>query len=315
LHNEDEIRAKDVRTGDDVVIEKAGEIIPQVVDVVRAPDQARGEPFAMPRECPACGGPTVRGEGEARWRCTNSLGCPAQLKAGLLHFARREGMDIENLGPSIVDQLVERGLVRSPVDLYRLTGEQVAGLSRMGERSAQNLVEAIEKSRDRPLDKLLSAIGIPLVGDVAAAQLASCYESLSHLLEQDPAALEDALSALHGIGPKMAASVASFLSDPRSSKILRDLVELGVDPRAQSKREAQGPVLGRSFCVTGTLSRPRGEIHAEIERGGGQIHTAVKKGTSYLVAGDKVGQNKIEKAKALGTAVISEAELMELLSR
>ncbi|MCU0663035.1 MAG: NAD-dependent DNA ligase LigA [Myxococcota bacterium] len=313
LHNEDEIHAKDIRVGDDVIIEKAGEIIPQVVDVVPAAAELRGQRFAMPGQCPACGAATARGEGEARWRCMGTLTCPAQLKASLVHFARRQAMDIDHLGPSVVEQLVDLDLVRSPADLYRLSAEKVASLPRMGEKSAQNLIDAIARSRHRTLDKLLAGIGIPLLGDVAATQISNRYESLRHFLEQDPAAEEEALSALHGIGPKLAASVAGALRDERFWGVLSELLNLGVNPKAQSRPAASGPLYGKTFCVTGTLSRPRTDIHADIERKGGQVHTSVKKGTTYLVAGEKVGASKIEKAKALGTKVISEAELLELL--
>lgn len=315
LHNEDEIRARDLRIGDQVVIEKAGEIIPQVVDVVPAPSAIRGEPFAMPLTCPACGALTARVEGEARWRCTNPLSCPAQLKAAVVHFARRQAMDIDHLGPSLVDQLVDQGLVRTVADLYRLTADQVANLPRMGRRSAENLISAIQGSRGRPLDKLLAAVGIPLVGDVAASQLAGRYESLSHFLAQEPVAEEESLSALHGIGPKLAASVASALRDARFAAVLADLVCLGIDPKPPVSQHQDGALRSLSFCVTGTLSRPRPEIHADIERAGGQVHTSVKKGTTYLVTGDKVGASKIDKARALGTKVISEAELLKFLGR
>jgi len=314
LHNEDEIRAKDIRVGDRVVVEKAGEIIPQVVEVVPAADGARGEPFAMPESCPVCGARAVRPEGEARRRCTNRLTCPGQLKGAVIHFARRAAMDIEHLGPSLVDQLVDLDLVRDPADLYSLTESRVEELERMAARSAANLVEGIAASRERSLDRLLGGLGIPLVGEVAARLLAERYGTLSGFAGRDPDTEREELSEIHGIGPKIAESVAEVLGEERFRGVLAKLLEAGIDPPAPEPEGASGPLFGSSFCVTGKLSRPRGDIHEVIRRAGGEVHKVVKKGTTYLVAGDKVGKTKIEKAQKSGALVIDEPALGRLIA-
>jgi DNA ligase (NAD+) len=313
LHNEDEIRGLDVRVGDRVVVEKAGEIIPQVVGVVPAPDGERGPPFAMPGTCPACGAPAVREEGAARWRCTNRLACPGQLKAALRHFGQRGAMDVENLGPAVIDQLVDRDLVRDPADLYALTVDRISSLDRMAGKSAANLVQALHESRGRALDRLLTGLGIPLVGAVVARQLAPRYGSLSGFAAADPEVERAELAEIHGIGEGIADAVAGALADPRFMAVVRKLLAAGIDPVAEAGVTADGPLAGRSVCVTGTLSKPRARIHDAIRAAGGEVHTAVKQGTTYLVAGDKVGRAKLDKARALGTEVISEADLERLL--
>jgi len=313
LHNEDEIRAKDVRVGDTVVVEKAGEIIPQVVDVVRADEARRGPPFRMPHRCPVCGAPAVREEGEARRRCSNRLACPGQLKAAIRHFAGRSAMDIEHLGPSLIDQLVEQRLVADPADLFTLDSERVAALERMADKSADNLIRAIDESRGRALSRLITGLGIPLVGEVAAAQLAKRYGSFSGLAGADPETERVELAAIHGVGEKMADSVARALEDTRFMGVVLKLLELGIDPIAAGEGTTGGVLAGRSFCVTGSLSRPRNQIHELIRAAGGEVHKAVKHGTTYLVAGDKVGKTKLDKARQLGTEVISEGDLERLL--
>ncbi|MDD5305807.1 MAG: NAD-dependent DNA ligase LigA [Deltaproteobacteria bacterium] len=313
LHNEDEIREKDIRVGDLVVIEKAGEIIPQVVAVAEAEGVRRGEPFEMPATCPACGGRAARGEGEARWRCTNRLACPGQRKAALLHFTTRGAMDIDHLGPSLADELVDEGLVRDPADLYALSVEQVEPLPRMAAKSAQNLVDAIAESRTRPLDRLIFGLGIPLVGEVAAAKLSERFGTLSGLAAADPATEREALSEVRGIGPKIAQSVAEALADEHVMAVVRKFLDLGLDPKARPAAPVSGPLAGLSFCVTGTLSRPRAQVHEEIRAAGGEVHDGVRKGTTHLVAGDKVGKAKLDKARAQGVKILGEAGLEALL--
>jgi DNA ligase (NAD+) len=313
LHNEDEIRELDVRVGDTVVVEKAGEIIPQVIDVKPAGESRRQPPFQMPASCPVCGAPAVRGEGEARRRCTNRLACPGQIKAAIRHFAGRSAMDIEHLGPSLIDQLVETGMVADPADLFTLDRDRLAGLERMAEKSAANLVGAIEEARERPLDRLLTGLGIPLVGEVAARLLAVRYGSLSGFAGADPDAERTGLASIHGIGEKIADSVALALEDERFTGVVDKLLELGIDSQAAGSGRVEGPLAGKSFCVTGKLSRPRMQIHERIRTAGGEVHKVVKRGTTYLVIGDKVGKTKIDKARKLGTEVISEAQLDAML--
>jgi DNA ligase (NAD+) len=314
LHNEDEIRDKDVRVGDRVVIEKAGEIIPQVVSVIPAPPELRGPVFTMPSVCPVCGASTAREAGSARWRCTNTIACPGQLKASLRHFASRGAMDIEHLGPSLIEQLVDRGLVQDPADLYGLNRKDIAGLERMAEKSAENVVNAVEASRERPLDRLITGLGIPLVGEVAARQLAERYGTLSGFIGLSGEAEREALAEIHGIGPKIADAVATVLDDERFRGVVQKLLDRGVDlkqPRVAG--DGRGALSGRSFCVTGTLSRPRAEIHEMIRAAGGEVHKAVTQKTTFLVAGGKVGQAKIKKALAAGTRVIDEVVLRSMI--
>jgi DNA ligase (NAD+) len=282
--------------------------------VIPAEAAARGPAFTMPAACPVCGAPTAREAGSARWRCTNTLACPGQLKASLRHFASRGAMDIEHLGPSLIDQLIERGLVRDPADLYRLTREDLAGLERMAEKSAENVVNAVEASRERPLNRLITGLGIPLVGEVAARQLAERYGTLSGFIGRSGEAEREALAEIHGIGPKIADAVASALDDERFRGVVQKLLDRGVDPaQPRAAGEGRGSLEGRSFCVTGTLSRPRAEIHELIRTAGGEVHKTVTQRTTFLVAGDKVGQAKIKKAEAAGTRVIDETALMSML--
>ncbi|MCP4602887.1 MAG: NAD-dependent DNA ligase LigA [Proteobacteria bacterium] len=313
LHNEDEILSKDIRVGDTVIVEKAGEIIPHVVGVIPVDESERSAPFAMPTTCPVCSAPAARQEGEARWRCTNRLACPGQLKASLIHFARRSAMDIEHLGPSLVDQLVNQGMVSDPADLYSLTEDQAAGLERMATKSAANFIAAVNASRKQTLDRLVSGLGIQLVGDVAAKQLAKRYGTLKKFAEKNPDDEQEELAAIHGIGPKIAESVATALSDERFMGVIRKLLDLGIDSLAPPDEETSGLLSDMSFCVTGALSRPRNQIHDMIQKAGGQVHKAVKKGTTHLVAGEKVGKKKLKKAAENGTQVIDETALLKMI--
>ncbi|MCP4199268.1 MAG: NAD-dependent DNA ligase LigA [Proteobacteria bacterium] len=312
LHNEDEIRAKDIRVGDLVLVEKAGEIIPQVIQAVPTADRERGEPFTMPETCPSCGAPAVRESGESRWRCTNRLSCPGQLIASVQHFARRAAMDIEHLGPSLITQLVDAGLVADPADLFFLTEEKIVALERMAEKSAANLIEAIDASRSRSLDRLLGGLGIPLVGEVAARELANRYSTLAEFSDRKADMEREQLADIHGIGPKIAQSVAACLGDERFMAVVGKMLDAGIDSKAIEGDTSPGPLAGMSFCVTGKLSEPRRVIHDKIKAAGGEVHTAVKKGTTYLVTGRDVGNTKIKKAEAAGTVVIDEGKLEAL---
>jgi len=307
LHNADEVARKDPRPGDRVLVEKAGEIIPQVVGVIPA-SGSRPPAFRMPDICPACGTELVRIEGEVAVRCPNREACPAQIKGAILHFGRRAAMDIQHLGPAVADQLVDQGLISDFADLYTLDKTSLVGLEHLGDRSAQNLLDAIEASRHgRTLAQLIDGLGIPLVGQVAAEILARHFNTLDRMKEADLEALEQDLSKRHGIGPKIARSVVLYLSDPKTRKLLGKLASAGIELEALSP--VSGPLSGMSFCVTGTLSKPRERIHEAIRNAGGEVHDSVKKGTMFLVAGEKVGARKIEKAKKIGVKVIGEAQL------
>ncbi|MGA2449802.1 MAG: NAD-dependent DNA ligase LigA [Polyangiaceae bacterium] len=322
LHNADQVQSLDVRVGDRVFVEKAGEIIPQVVGVAVAERTGKTPTFRMPERCPSCGTPVVRVAHdpdrpelgmESAIRCPNRV-CPEQVAQRIFYYARRFAMDIEHLGTALVKQLVDTGLVTDVGDLYRLDVASLAALDRMGEKSAANVCQSIERSRHRTLDRLLCGLGIPQIGQVAARQLAEESESLDRLLEWSDAELREHVDAIAGFGPKMAESVASFLSDPDQRALLCELRDLGVG-RTQPKAPvaAQGPLRDMSFCITGVLSRKRDDIAAEIRAAGGVVHDTVKKTTTVLVAGDKTGKSKLDQARKFGTRVVGESELYALL--
>jgi len=317
MHNEDQVRALDVRIGDRVWVEKAGEIIPQVVGV--RPEDRTGEEQAIswPTACPVCATPLTRAAGESAWRCTNRE-CPGKRLAALHHFSRRGAMDIDRLGISLLEQLVAAGLVHDVADIYdreKVSPERLAALERMGDKSAANVIASIERSRKgRTLERLLTGLGIPMVGQVAARLIAARYRDLPGLLAVDPAGVAAELGEIHGIGPKIAESVAAFLAEPTERRVLDKLVRHGVEavqPAEEARRE--GPLTGQSFCVTGVLTRKREDVHESIRAAGGEVHDTVKKGTTWLVTGEKVGAAKIERAKKFGTKVIGEEELFAML--
>jgi DNA ligase (NAD+) len=257
-----------------------------------------------------------RVEGEAALRCPNP-GCPGRLKAAVFHFTRRSAMDIDGLGESLIEQLVEGGLIRDLADIFALPSRmpELLKLDRMAKKSADNLAASIERARTgRTFDRLLSGLGIPLVGSVVARVLAEKYGDLRTLLARPPAELQQDLSEISGVGPKIADSVATFLATPEQRKTLQKLLDLDVSAETVRRERVTGPLSGFSFCVTGTLSRPREEIHAQIEALGGETHTSVKKGTTYLVVGEKVGQTKLEAARKKGAQIIDQAGLEALLS-
>ncbi len=313
LHNADMIGTLDVRIGDHVFIQKAGEVIPQVVGVDAAARTGVERAFEMPRVCPSCGTPVVRAEGEAATRCPNRS-CPEQVKQRIFYFARRFAMDIDHLGTALVDQLVERGIARDVAELYRLTPQQISELTRMGEKSAQNVYASIQHSKERTLDRLLCGLGIPQVGQVAARQLAEEAGTLQHMLAWREEEAREHVDAIRGFGPKMVDSVVAFLQDPEQRALMEKLVELGVGrPQPRHEVAADGPLKGMSFCVTGVLSRKREDVHADIRGAGGEVHDGVKKNTTYLVAGEKTGKAKLDQAKKFGTRVIDEKGLYALL--
>jgi DNA ligase (NAD+) len=314
LHNAEIIAGLDVRLGDQVAIEKAGEIIPQVVDVDKNARVGSEVPFTMPETCPVCGTDIERVEGEVAVRCPN-LHCPAVVKNGILYFTRRFAMDIDGLGEALVSELVERKLVFDVADLYTLDAEKLAAVPRMGKKSIDNVLASIGRSRERPLDRLLIGLGIEHVGQVAARQLAEAAGSLERLLSWSEQEMVEHVSAIAGFGPKMVASVRTFLLHPGERELLQKLHALGVSvPMERTELREDGALAGLSFCVTGVLSRKREDVHAEIRAAGGEVHDKVKKGTIYLVAGQKVGKSKLDAAKKLGVTVIDEAGLAGLLS-
>jgi DNA ligase (NAD+) len=307
LHNEDEIKRKDIRVGDSVIIEKAGEVIPKVVRVVEEAGKPRGQAFEMPRECPVCQTAIVREKEEAAWRCVNAA-CPAQLKERLLHFASRKAMDIDHLGPAVIDQLVDSGRVRHFSDLYTLTLEELAPLERLAEKSAQNLIDSIGKSKTAGLARLLHGLGIRHVGQRAATVLAETFHSLDALQN---AAFED-LESVMEIGPIMAESIQTFFDRESNREEIRRLQKQGV-VTVEDRRETGDRLLGKQFVLTGTLKDfSRDQAKEKILAQGGRVTSSVSKKTDYVVAGADPG-SKRDKAEKLGVEIIDEEKFKRLL--
>jgi DNA ligase (NAD+) len=312
LHNDREIRRRDIRPGDRVIVEKGGDIIPKIVAPVLSERPAGLAPWEMPACCPACGGALARPEPEVVWRCENAS-CPARLRRGLEHFASRRAMNIEGLGEALVDQLVASGLVRDYADLYALRAEPVAALDRMGPKSAANLVAEIDRSRGAELWRLLHGLGIRHVGEGGARALASAFGSLATLRS----APIEALETVSDIGPVVARSVRAFFDEPQNAALVDRLVAAGVDPQgpAASGGEATRPLAGQTFVITGTLdTMTRDEAVDAIERLGGKVASAISRKTARLVVGRDPG-GKVEKARALGVPELDEAAFRALIMR
>lgn len=311
LHNEDQVRLLDVRPGSRVVVYRAGEVIPRVARVVVDAGHLERPEVVFPTACPECGSPVEREAEQAVLRCTNSVACPAQLRASLFHFGSRLAMDIEGLGQKIIDQLVDAGIVKRLSDLYRLTWEDLVGLDRMGGKSAENLLAALEQSKSRPLDRALTALGIREVGEATARDLARAMGSL----EAIRAASEEDLLAIDGIGPTVAGRIRSFFGDERLSAEVDALLALGVRfPSSNTENVSPSVDLGgKTFVLTGTLpTLKRNEAKAMILAAGGKVTGSVSGKTDYLVAGEAAG-SKLDKATALGVSILDEAALIALL--
>ena len=310
LHNEEEIRRLGLRVKDFVLIEKGGEVIPKVIKVIpsRRPPDARE--FKMPKNCPVCQGHVFREEGEVALRCVNAA-CPAKLKESLLHFARRRAMTIEGLGDALVDQLVEKNLVRDVADLFTLKKPQLAALERMAEKSAQNLLDQIDRSRTAELSRLIFALGIRYVGERTAQLLANHYVSMDKLT----AAGTDEMETVPEIGPKVAESIFNFFREKRNLAVLEKLRQAGLNFRQTTVRATSGPLTGKQFVLTGTLPNySRDDAVRMIEQAGGKITTSVSKKTDYVLVGADPG-SKLEKADKLGVTTLDEAQLLALLEK
>ena len=308
LHNMDEIERLGVKIGDTVLIQRAGEVIPQVVKVVK--HAADGREFRMPKQCPVCGGDIYRAEGEVAYRCVNAA-CPAKLKESLLHFAGRRAMNIDGLGDALVDQLVDRGLVKDAADLYGLTHEQLANLERMGNKSASNLLEQIESSRNADLSRIIFALGIPSVGERTGHLLADHFGSLDELVRASGKELEEVFE----VGPKMAKGISEFFREKRNLEVLEKLRSAGLQFEQRAARKQDNRLAGKQFVLTGTLPHySRDEARKMIEAAGGRVTGSVSKKTAYLVAGVEAG-SKLDKAKALGVPAIDEVALLRLLGK
>ncbi|MBW1696361.1 MAG: NAD-dependent DNA ligase LigA [Deltaproteobacteria bacterium] len=314
LHNEDEIRRKDIRVGDWVWIEKGGDIIPKVLAVDTKARKPGTEPYRMPENCPVCGAKAVRPRGEAVRRCTNAS-CPAQVKERIRHFTSRGAMDIEGAGPALVEQLVDNGLIRDVADLYNLKKDQLASLERMGEKSARNLLAQIADSKSRGPARLLFALGVRYVGATAARLLAERYGNLEAMQE----ATKEEIEAIEGIGPVIADSLAAFMAEPRNRRLLERLkqagVELGGAPVERAEIPSGGPFAGKRFVITGTLSKfTRSEAEGLIRERGGKVSGSVSSKTDGVIVGEQPG-SKLDEARKLGVRTMDEAEFLRLLDQ
>lgn len=311
LHNEDEARRKDVRVGDTVIVRRAGDVIPEVVAVVPDKRVAGAQPFSMPRTCPVCGSEAVREEGEADYRCTGGLFCSAQRKFAILHFAQRRAMDIEGLGEKLVDQMVEAGVIRVLPDLYRLGLQGLVALERMGEKSAQNLLAALEHSKSTTLPRFLYGLGIRHVGESTARDLARHFGKLDGIMD----ASVQQLLQVPDVGPIVAESIHAFFQQPHNREVIEQLRACGVhweegEPAAQVPR----PLAGKTVVLTGTLpTLSRDEAKDLLEAAGAKVAGSVSKKTDYVVAGVEAG-SKLEKARELGVTVLDEDGLRQLLA-
>jgi DNA ligase (NAD+) len=310
LHNEEEIHRKDIRVGDWVVIEKAGEVIPAVVEVNTEKRTGQEIVFSMPDQCPVCGGPVTRLHDEVAVRCEN-MDCPAQIKRRLLHFGQRSAMDIEGLGKKLVDQLVDQNLVHNPADLFFLDLQKLSSLERMGEKSARNLLESIEKAKSQSPSRLLFGLGILHVGQTAARNLVSALHSIDVIAETPPERLQE----IEDIGPIMADSIAQFFRSDHNRMTLEQLRRAGVRMAAEEQRQAvDQSMAGQVWVLTGSLEQfTRDQAKSEIEKRGGKVTGSVSSKTDFVLAGESAG-SKLEKARELGIRVVDESQFLELIA-
>jgi DNA ligase (NAD+) len=309
LHNEDEVRRKDIHIGDTVVVRRAGDVIPEVVSAILEKRPVAAASFVMPTECPVCGSHIEKLEGEAIARCSGGLFCPAQRKQALLHFAQRRAMDIDGLGEKIVDQLVDLQIVRTPADLYQLGLMALANLERMGEKSAENLLAAIQKSRSNTLARFIFALGIRHVGESTAKDLAKYFGSIEALMD----AKEEDLLQVNDVGPVVARSLLGFLQESHNREVIEQLLAAGLQLEVEQS-QINPALVGKTFVLTGTLpTMSRDQAKVLLENAGAKVAGSVSAKTSYVVAGEEAG-SKLEKAEQLGVPVIDEAELLKLLN-
>lgn len=308
LHNEDEIQRKDIRIGDTVVVEKAGEIIPQVISVVN-PDRAdRNEPYRFPKNCPACGSELIKYEDEVAWRCVNPT-CPPQVRIRIEHFASRDAMDIEGLGESVVDQLVSEELIQTYADLYDLKKEQIIELERMAEKSAQNLIDAIDKSKEQPFERVIYALGIRFVGKTVAKDLAKAFKTMEKLQSLS----EEELTEVDSIGPRIAESVVEFFANEKNKDIVARLREKGLQFELEEQEKASNIFEGKKFVLTGSLpTYTRKEATDLIEKHGGKTASSVSGNTDYVLAGESAG-SKLDKAKELSVTILDETAFRKMI--
>ena len=312
LHNMDELHRKDVRVGDTVIVRRAGDVIPEVVKVLKDKRPKRTRIVKAPAKCPICESVVVREEGEAVARCTGGLFCAAQRAESLKHFVSRRALDIEGLGSKLIEQLVAADRIHTPADLFSLTREELAAMERMGEKSAENLLESIESSKLTTLSRFLYALGIREVGEATASSLASHYGKLGSVMDAN----EDALQEVPDVGPVVASRIRAFFAESHNQQVIQKLIESGISwPESEPQpRAADGKLAGKTFVLTGTLSSmSRIEAKEKIQAAGGKVTGTVSKKTDFVVAGDKAG-SKLTKAQKLEIAVLNEVEFEKLLS-
>jgi DNA ligase (NAD+) len=304
LHNEDNIKDKDIRIGDTVVIQKAGDVIPEVVEVVKEERDGNEIVFEMPKQCPACGAETIREQGEAAIKCVN-MSCPAQIRRSLFHFVSRDAMNIDGMGPQIITLLMDKGFITNAADIYKLKDKaaELMALERMGEKSITNLLDAIEASKQNPLERLVFGLGIKMIGQRAAKLLAESFEDIYELA----AAEYDRLVTIPEIGEKMAESLIRFFDQSQNMQLLESLASLGVNIKSIKKQIVEkAEFKGKTFVLTGSLnSLTRDDAKNIIEGYGGKVSSSVSKKTDYVLAGEEAG-SKLTKAQELGVAVIDE---------
>jgi DNA ligase (NAD+) len=307
LHNEDELKRLDVRIGDTVRVRRAGEVIPEVIEVIAEKRPKNAKPISFPGKCPSCGSPIVRPEGEAAYRCVNA-GCPAQLEGHLTHFASKGGFDIEGLGDKFARQMIANNMVSDPADVFHLTRDQLLTLELFGDKKADNLLEAIDRSRSTELPRIIYALGIIGVGETVAKLLAAAMGTMQAL---EASSLEE-LQNIEGIGPIIAANIFEFFRNSRNRQMLEKMARGGVlFPLYRTK--ARGSVFaGKTFVITGTLSKPRDEFKKLIEENGGKVSGSISRKTDYLLCGEDAG-SKLDSAKALGMNILDEAAFDQLL--
>jgi DNA ligase (NAD+) len=311
LHNEDEARRKDVRVGDTVIVRRAGDVIPEVVSVLLDKRVGDPQPFSLPRQCPVCGSDAVREEGEVDYRCSGGLFCGAQRKQALLHFAQRRAVEIEGLGDKLVEQLVDAGVVKTLPDLYRLGLVSLLALDRMAEKSAQNILAALEKSKRTTLPRFLFGLGIRHVGEATAKELARHFGQLDRIMD----ASVEALSEVNDVGPVVAQSIRTFFDQPHNREVVEQLRACGVAwEEGEPAERAPQPLAGKTFVLTGTFpTLKREDAKALLEAAGAKVAGSVSKKTDYVVAGAEAG-SKLDKANELGVAVLDEAGMLALLA-
>jgi DNA ligase (NAD+) len=309
LHNEDYVKEKGILIGDTVVVERAGDVIPQVVRPV--PEDRDGDeyPFRMPTHCPVCGEPVSRPEGEAVTRCVNAR-CPAQALEHIIHWASKGAMDIEGLGEKVATRFFDLNLIKDPADIYDLRADQISPLEGFGEKSAENLVKGIERSKEQPFPRVLFALGIRHVGSVTAELIAERFSG-EDLLRGISA---EQLVEIKGVGGVVARAVAEYFALEDNRDLVERLMRIGINFERVSTRPSDGPLVGKKMVITGSLSRPRGEFVERLEAAGGTFTSSVSKSTDYVLAGEEAG-SKLDRARELGVPVIDEAGFEELLSQ